>query len=459
MRKMLFFILLLIFSFTQYAQVPDSVKVKRLQKIYHNLEYNTIAFNDLKNTWDITDPLFVREIFNRLVVANALKVNGKKPTAEFIKEKAKDIYEGKVFIELRRRYYDNEIELMRFFTESKLDSTRSTYFFDPLTDNIQIKHILGEKVYNELKKQFYAFNDLTKTYYDSKDAYEFDLNLQLTNPHVMFYSMTTNDRNKYLISAIGRWGNDYIMLPGWYYPNYVAGLKVTYIDYLINSRPHFTYSVEVGLGMTAHQPTFNYNVLDAVHLYNTGNSLYFKFDGNPLKLFLDKVDNYNFQLILSLAITQFPASSFDLDYVSKFYSTRNYFVFMFNYNNIFNVADLGWFNASASISGFDVYNYLYTPKYSQLIDLEPDASKFKFNLNLEASLSNASGLLHYKTGVLWNINFSDAYSYLGVKALLMLNNTFGFDFKFFTGFSFSGHLPYYRQSAYLIFSPIIRINY
>ncbi len=442
-----------------FSQVPDSVKLQRLKTIYRSLEYNTIAFNDLKNTWDITDPLFVREIFNRLVVANALRVNGKKPTLEFVKEKAKDIYDGKVFIELRRRYYDNEIELMRFFTESKLDSTRHTYFFDPLTDNIQIRHILGDKVYDELKKQFYAFNDLTKTYYDSKDAYEFDINLQLFNPDLMFFSMTTNDRNKYLVSAIGRWGNDYIVLPGWYYPNYVAGLKLTYIDYLINSRPHYTYSVEVGMGMTAHQPTFDYNVLDAVRLYNTGNSLYFKFDGNPLALFLDKVDNYNFQLLLSLAVTQFPASSFDLDYVSKFYSTRNYFAFVFTYKNIFNVMDLGWLNASASISGFDIYNYLYSPKYSQLIDLEPDASKFKYNLNLGASLSNPSGLLHYNTGVLWNINFSDGYSYLGVKALLMLSNTIGFDFRFFTGFSFKGDLPYYRQSTYLIFSPIIRINY
>ncbi len=458
MAKRILFILSFCVSLV-FAQVPDSVKLERIKTIYRSLEYNTIAFNDLKNTWDITDPLFVREIFNRLVVANALRVDGEKPSYDFVKEKAQDIYAGKVFIELRRRYYDNEIELMRFFTESKLDSTRNTYFFDPLTDNIQIRHILGDKVYDELKKQFYAYNDLTKTYYDSKDAYEFDINLQLFEPNLMFYSMTTNQRNKYLVSAIGRWGNDYIVIPGWYYPNYVAGLKLTYIDYLINNRPHYTYSVEVGMGMTAHQPTFEYNVLDAVRLYNTGNSLYFKFDGNPLTLFLDKVDNYNFKLILSLAVTQFPATSFDLDYVSKFYSTRNYFAFVFTYKNIFNVMDLGWLNASASISGFDVYNYLYSPKYSQLIDLEPDASKFKYNLNFEAFLSNPTGLLHYKTGVLWNINFSDAYSYFGVKALLMLSNTVGFDFKFFTGFSFKGDLPVYRQGTYLIFSPIVRINY
>ena len=41
----------------------DSLKIKRLEKIYRNLEYNTIAFNDLKNKWYVTDPIYVREIF------------------------------------------------------------------------------------------------------------------------------------------------------------------------------------------------------------------------------------------------------------------------------------------------------------------------------------------------------------------------------------------------------------
>ncbi len=465
MKKLVFYISILFFLFSSvYAQKSDSLKIDRIKKIYHNLEYNTIAFNDLKNIWDITDPLFVREIFNRMVVANALKVDGKKPSKKYVEQKAKDIYEGKVFVELRRRYYDNEIEVMRFFTESKLDSTkkdsvRNIYFFDPIKDNIQIREILGDKLYNNLKSQFYAFNDLTKTYYDNKDAYDFDINMNITDPELMFLSLTTTYRNKYLFSFVGRWGNDYILIPGWYYPNYIAGVKLTYIDYLINSEPYRTYSFEAGLGFTAHQPEFEFSPLTGGKLYSTGSNLYFKFEGNPLNLIIDNAKNYNFELYTSFAVTQYPATYFKLGYISKFYSTRNYFAIVGHYNNIFNVMDLGWFNASVGITGFDIYNYLYNPKYSNLIDLDPDKPKFKYNLNFEASLSNAPGLLQYKAAFQWNINVNDGYTYFGVKTRIMLGNTIGFDFKFYSGYALSGNLPYYRQKSYLVFSPIIRINY
>ncbi len=460
MKRLILIILPLIFLVSAIpAQNADSLKIERIKKIYHNLEYNTIAFNDLKNIWDITDPLFVREIFNRMVVANALKVNGKKPTKKFVEQKAQDIYDGKVFVELRRRYYDNEIEEMRFFTESKLDSNKNIYFFDPIKDNVQIKDILGEKLYNNLKSQFYAFNDLTKTYYDNKEAYDFDINLNLTNPELMFYSLTTNYRNKYLVSYMGRWGNDYILIPGWYYPNYVAGIKITYIDYLINSEPYRTYSFEAGIGFTAHQPEFEFSPLSGGKLYSTGSNLYFKFEGNPLNIFMDNVNNYYFELFTSFAVTQYPAKYFNLEYISKFYSTRNYFALVGHYKNIFNVMDLGWLNASVGISGFDIYNYLYNPKYSNLIDLDPDKAKFKYNINLEASLANAPGLLQYNAAFQWNINVNDGYTYFGIKTRVMLGSTIGFDFKYYSGFSFSGNLPFYRQKSYLVFSPIIRINY
>ncbi|MDP3148251.1 MAG: hypothetical protein Q8N83_03880, partial [Ignavibacteria bacterium] len=97
-------------------------KELRLEKIYRNLEYNTTAFNDLKKTWVVTDPVYVRELYNRFVVKNALAIQGIKPSLETLQAKSRDIYDGNVFVELRKRYYDDEIEILRFFTESKLAS-------------------------------------------------------------------------------------------------------------------------------------------------------------------------------------------------------------------------------------------------------------------------------------------------------------------------------------------------
>ncbi|MBU0561275.1 MAG: hypothetical protein KKD86_05285, partial [Bacteroidetes bacterium] len=117
MKNKVIFIAMVLICISTYGQkYPDSLKFEYLDKIYRNLEYNTTAFNDLKRIWNITDPVYVREIYNRFIVENALLLDGKKPSMEMLKEKTKDIYRGEVFIELRRRYYDDEIEQLRFFT-------------------------------------------------------------------------------------------------------------------------------------------------------------------------------------------------------------------------------------------------------------------------------------------------------------------------------------------------------
>ena len=106
----IFLLISLIISVRMFAQSADvdSSKFRRLQLIYKDLEYNTIAFNDLKNTWVVTDPIYIREIFNRFIVKDALTINGKLPTESIINKKIQDIYNGDVFIELRKRYYDDE---------------------------------------------------------------------------------------------------------------------------------------------------------------------------------------------------------------------------------------------------------------------------------------------------------------------------------------------------------------
>jgi len=454
-KKILIYIA--IFYTTIFSQTADSTKAERLLKIYRNLEYNTLAFNDLKSTWDITDPILIRDIFNRCIVVNALKINGKKPTLEEIKERAYDIYDGKVFIELRKRYFDNEIELMRFYTESKFDSTKEDYFFDEIQDNVQIRKVLGTNIYEDIKSQFYALNDLTKTYYDNKDAYSFDVNLQMFRPELMFYSITTVNKNKFLLSFTGKWGEDYIVQPGWYSPHYIISSKITFIDRITNFNPHKTYSFEVGVGVTTHQPNLGNSIVNN-QFYSSGIPIYFSFNGNPLTLFSKNynLEKFNFGLSFALALTQFQTSDYDVDYLSKFYSNRNYFTVMAEYKNFYHFMDIGWLNAAAVISGYDVYSYFLNPKYKELLLID---DKFNYNLNLETYLSNPTGLLSYKAGALVNFNFSEGTSYLGIKTLFMITNRFGVDFRFFTGFAFSGDLPYYRNSTYLLVSPIIRINY
>ncbi len=438
-------------------------KELRLEKIYRNLEYNTTAFNDLKKTWVVTDPVYVRELYNRFVVKNALAIQGIKPSLETLMVKSRDIYDGNVFVELRKRYYDDEIEILRFFTESKLASQDSTdYFFDEIRDYVFIKNVLGEEMYQDLKKQFYALNDLTKTQYDNKYSYNYDIYLHFFKPELMFWNATTNQKNKYLVSLVGRWGNDFIAMPGWYYPDYVAGVKVTYIDYLINNRPNNTYVLEMGTGLPSRQPVLGIESEDiSKRLFHTGTSLYFKAEGNPLKLFWDDMMDIEVTLQGMLSLTQYKTKDFNINYLTQFYSQRNHVTFFVRKKELLNFSEVGAFGVGLGLSSYDIYHFLLDPDQIKLIDLETNnKGKFKNNLLAEAFISGEGGLLAHNLSTLFSYDYTESYGYVGFKMFFMLNNTIGLDFRYFTSYRFSTKpLPFYRTNSYLVFSPVIRINY
>jgi len=444
-------------------QNPLSPKEERIQKIYRNLEYNTTAFNDLKKTWVITDPIYVREIFNRFVVKNALRLHGVKPSTEIIEKKAKDIYDGNVFIELKKRYYDNEIEELRFLTESKLESQDSSdFFFDPYTDFVFIRDVLGRNMYEDIKHQFYALNDLTKTYYDNKQAYNFDIFLHFFEPEIMFWKTTTNEKNKYLLSFIGRWGNDFIGFPGWFYTDYVAGLKLTYIDYLINNRPNNTYSFELGTGFPARQPLFGNESHDvAKEFYHTGANFYIRGSGNILKLFWKNSYDLDFYFQGLFSFTEYTVKDFGIPYITQFYSNRNNMTFLVRKKELLPITDFTALGVGLGFSTFDVYHYLLDPDLTNLTELNPSSnSRFKKNIVGEVFFTGEAGLLNHYVSLITVHNMTDSYGLIGTRMFFMLTNTLGFDFRFFTSYKFtSAALPFYRNSSYLVFSPVIRINY
>lgn len=446
------------------AQTPaTNPRIERLDKIYRNLEYNTTAFNDLKNTWIITDPVFVREIYNRFIVKNALRIKGVKPSMEVLELKSKDIYSGNVFIDLRRRYYDNEIELLRFFTEARLEKTDSSdYFFDPLTDFVYIQEVLGTELYNDLKKQFYSLNDITKEYYDTKSGFNFDIYLHFQRPELMFWSITTENRNKYLVSLMGRWGNDHISMPGWFHPEYVAGLKVDYVDYLLNNRKNSTYTGEIGIGIPAKQPQIgleNDNV--GRKLFHTGTSFYLHFAGQPLGYLWEPLKDVEVKFTGLFTLNQLKSSDFGINYLTKFYSTRNYIDLFFKQKEILNFEDIGAMYAGIGIAAYDIRYYALNPDKTKLEDLQQNQSGyFKQCIVTEAGFEGEGGLLSHNISTQMMYNVANNYGYLGFKLYLMLTNTVGFDFKFFTSFRFTQKgLPFYRDDNYVVFSPVIRINY
>lgn len=460
----LFFLIISVYNlFGQQQEVSKDEKLKRLGKIYRNLEYNTIAFDDLKERWNVTDPLYVREIYNRFVNENVLTVNGKKPSLNELKEKTEDIHNGNVFIELRRRYYDDEIEELRFFTESKLEEgTRKDYLFDPIKDNVYIRKILDQEIYKDLKGRFYANTDLTKSVFDSKISYNFDIYMNLLNPKLLVWSETTSKKNKYLVSFFGKWGNDHIIFPGWYYSDYFTGLRVSYIDYVKNNEQYYSYYMLLGTGVPAKEVNFEFatDLMDR-RLYHSGMNLFFQLGGNPLRLIDENWDNFIFELEGVFSLTEYKTNNYEMAYMSKFYSNRNYITFYAEYNDIFNFMNFGWFYGGLSLGSYDIYHYLYDPKVSSLEEINPSPSgNFKHVFNAEVGLKSYTGLIKHQFALTANYNMVENYGYAGLKANFLLSNSIGLDFKFYKSFNISqSGLPFYRDDTYIVFSPIIRINY
>lgn len=459
MKKILFTILLSFFLYnSSLSQVGDP---DELNRIYESLEYNTIAFDDLKKKWLISDPMFIREIYNRFVVKNALRINLQSVSIDIVKERSQNIYDGNIYIDLRKRYYDDEIEFFAFLPESEVKKDKPNYLFDPIIDGYYLRDILGEKIYQKLQEQSYQYSDITKEFFDSKPGYLFDIKLNILEPEIMYWSTTSSERNKYLLSAFGKWGHDLILLPGWYANSYTLGSKITYYKNLSSNPQDYTYSIAVGATMDAGRPYKG----DATktQLRNSGQGVYFKMSGNPLQYLIDGWDDFHMDIEGQIAISEYKRKDFFLRDSTRFHSIRNYFSIMLKKKELFNLFDFGSFEAGLGISSADENFYLYALRNSNLVDLEPNKTgfnRFKHYVVADVGISRTGGLIQQNLNVLFGYNVQGGYGFFGAKAFVTLSETIGFDVRFYSAFnSDSKKFPTWRPETYIVFSPVIRINY
>lgn len=451
-------ILLICFSKVIFSQTEEAAELKR---IYESLEYNTIAFDDLKKKWLISDPMFIREIYNRFVVKNALRINSQSVTIDIIKDRSQNIYDGTIYIDLRKRYYDDEIEFFAFLPESEVQKDKPNYLFDPITDGYHLRDILGEKIYQKLQEQSYQFSDITKEYFDSKPGYLFDIKINILEPEVMYWSTTSSERNKYLLSAIGKWGHDLILLPGWYSNSYILGSKITYYKNLSSNPQDYTYSITVGANMDAGRPYKGDRT--QTQLRNSGQGVYFKLSGDPLKYLIEGWEDFHMDIEGQITISEYKRNEFFLRDSTRFNSIRNYFSVMLKKKNLFNLFDFGSFEAGLGISSADEHSYLFALRNANLVDLEPKKSgfnRFKHYVVADVGIARSGGLIQQNLNVLFGYNVQGGYGFFGAKAYVTLSDIIGFDVRFYSAFnSDSKKFPTWRPESYIVFSPVIRINY
>jgi uncharacterized protein YutD len=453
-------LLFILFAVSQNSAQTTSGEFDKQQRIYESLEYNTVAFNDLKQKWIIADPLLIREIYNRFVVHNALRINGSNISMDVLKAKTDLIFESKVVIDLRKRYYDDEIEFFAFIPESEMQSKKPNYLFDPIKDGYLLKDVVGDKVYEKIKTQGYFYSNLTKTNFDSKNGYFYDVYINALEPHVTFWNTTSADRNKYLVSAFGKWGNDQILLPGWYSDEYIVGGALTDYQSISNDLRKYLYDIRIGTAVGAGYP-FRGGVVPRDHLRNTGQSIYVRASGDILKYFIDGSEGYNITLEAKYSLDEKRRKDFNVLPTDTIYSVRDYITLSLNAPDIADFGDLGVLELGGGISSSDIYRYQITSKTTKLVDLEKYKSwgeKFNHNVFFNAGVSRSGGLIQHHVWITVAYN-TLGFGAVGAAGQIMLGEQFGVDLRVMKTFGLDMKKNTWRPDTYIVFSPILRINY
>jgi hypothetical protein len=440
---------------TDQATVADTTVVEsELQKIYYNLEYNTSTFDDLKAQWIITDPAMVRDLINKFIAFNNIRLNGKSVDKKFIKDLNNEIALGNVAVMLRKRYFDDEIEYFTFFSYNAEDSDNRDPLFDPIVDGFYLKSIIRKELYKELQDMAYFNINVTKEEFTNKYGYNYDIYFNVLNPKLMFWSTTSGNQNKYLVSIFGEWGNEFIHFPGWIFQQVFMGLDLTYYSKLPPDPRHYSYRIKLGTGLETSIP---YEItVPEIPLVKNGTNFYANLSMATFNknLFLD--------LELMMTARDYTVEEMGLSDSMKYNSIRNFYTLNFRAINLADMHDFGQLETSIGFATHDMNSYEYDPAQGGIVDLIPHKDfmdRFNHFINGSIGVTKDGGLIQHKIDLFVGYNF-DKYGYFGIKLKVMVSNTFGFEVRTRTSFGLD-NVPYidWRMDNYLVFSPIFRINY
>ncbi len=463
MKKTLFIVAaFLVFVPFLKAQTAGDPEVEKLKGLYQSLEYNTLAFDDLKQKWMIDDPTFIREIFNRFVVRNALRLNGRTVKPDIIKERVKQVQEGDVTIEVRKRYYDDELEFFAFYPSGEIGKENPQPLFDIVHDGFLLKEIVGDKSYDKIKELTYFYKETTKQQAYTKMGYNFDVNLNLLRPEVMYWGTTSEGNNKYLLSIFGQWGSDKAFWPGWYLNEYFIGSRLTYFKSLSNDPEKFTYRLSIGAGVPSNRPYKDDQKVS--RLWVAGQSVYAKLEGYPFT-FIDSdfMKDVLFSVEGKVAVNDYKKADFGkFSTIQNFYSNKFILNWELRKRNLMNVFDFGDLEVGLILSSSDINKLRLDPAQPEIIDLEKGRKNFmqKFNhiISAEVGVRKSAGLIQHSINLVSGYA-TDGYGFVGLKAMGMVSGNFGLDVSIFSSFSVNKTKFPYRYDTYIVFSPILRINY
>lgn len=456
-------VLILVAPPTEIAR--GQTRIDTLRKIYGTIQYQDPTGHAI-DAWVVEDRALIGDIVNQLLTNRGLrKEDGSGIDSSDTKMIEAALEDNRVALVCKKRCFDEELASLNAVVE---DSPRLA----PLDDWVYLSEKLEGAPYNlyeRLKRRGYRFTSLAQHKPESSQSNTFDIILDFMNPEIMFWSLPSKQDRRWCISAFGILGNDYLDLPFWFKGTMTVGGKITLIDSTGIARldgQSKRFSIFVGWEGPVNfrvDNSFSTAMTKARRLIGSSQNIYFGASYVPSFNWPHTTASSNGYLELafigSLKIGEKKQNDFPENFPNSFYSVNNSVTVSGKLRHLFfNLFDVGAGISWHSLSFFE------RPRPDTDAKLDERFSSDHYIPFLEFGVSKAGPLLQYDISAQLNANVSrgersdPGYGFFAFKSSIMLSNAFGFDFRYFKSLR-PADLPPWQYDDYIVFSPVIRINY
>jgi len=435
--------LLLLAALLSGQSLVAGEKTGRLDSIYTQLiTLDTGMFPP--EEWTVTDARVIREILYQVQ-------NSERMLDQRHQRLPRDA--DRVEVICRKRLHDDEIQtlFLTYLTESGRDTVA-------LDDYVFIRGVLGQELYRTVQ----GYRGTGKDDFEADLPRVTDIYLDPLEPSVQLWSTQPHGARAYsAVGMFGRLGNESLDLPFWFRGTMIGGLALTFIDRpsAVRDPEYYLYRIKVGI-----EEPINFSVPQTT--VPSPNSMFKsrKLEGSGTAVFLSGsytpwtqvpflgIDTAGFvRLHLELSVAVQERESFSTRLPETFYSIRNAFIIAAE------VKRLGVFNLGAGLAWHDLHHFSRVELPNNgASEIEPAVNNVL--ASLECGIGEDGGLLQYDIRTAVHYSLTDGYGFFVVKPVLMLSNNFGVSVSYFKAFR-SDHLPPWHYDNYIVFAPIIRINY
>jgi len=439
---------LIIFFLTCFSLLSAQPTDDELSKLYEKLLYEINPPKADPDEWIITDTDFILDVFRQFKKQNFLKkpddIHSSADITVINKFENEALKHNAI---IKVQMGEREIYSFQFF----INGEDSSIFAD-IGDFNKIIMVMEKGGYKAIKEKHYEHYDIRKN-----KPLEYEVNLNLLKPKLMLYS-----ERMYDVSIEGQWGEDFIVTPAWFSPEYTLGINYARYSSTKSSgifdRPAFSLMA----GVAFPKKTITETNWSDKSLVNSGLGFYFKLSGKP-NLFGSNSSSDKLQITAS-GKSNFSTDSweeFEDHSLTDIYSNKNYFTLEILRPELFGISDLGKFKLGMGISFYDIYHLLLNPVDFSVTDLEINKRAFKkYQTSIfgEVGVENVANIVRHDFKIILNYESSNKYGYIGFLFNFLLSDTFGFDIRYYRTIAGKDNLPIWRASEYFVFSPVIRIS-